>query len=300
MHQDAESVPTLKANDLVKIDLGVHIDGYIAVVAHTIIVGHEDGSPVSGPRAAALQAAYTAAQATVRLIRPGNTNVQVQEAIKKISDTYNVRPIVGSLMHQMKRYIIDGNKCIHLREEESTATTKAVKQELATFEVNEVYAVDVAVSTGEGKPKDRDIRTSVYKRVADAKYSLKSPSARAFYGELCRKFEYFPFSLRQFDDERTARVGITECRNHGLVEPYPVVCEKEGDQVAHFKFTVLVLPSGTSRITGLELPANIENSAFDSLPEDIRAVLAIEEGNKKKKKKAAAKKADAPAAEAAK
>jgi methionine aminopeptidase len=203
-------------------------------------------------------------------------------------------------MHQMKRYIIDGNKCIHLREEESTATTKAVKQELATFEVNEVYAVDVAVSTGEGKPKDRDIRTSVYKRVADAKYSLKSPSARAFYGELCRKFEYFPFSLRQFDDERTARVGITECRNHGLVEPYPVVCEKEGDQVAHFKFTVLVLPSGTSRITGLELPANIENSAFDSLPEDIRAVLAIEEGNKKKKKKAAAKKADAPAAEAAK
>jgi len=301
MQQDAETAAPLKAGDMVKIDLGVHIDGYIAVVAHTVIVAQEDGSPVTGLRAAALQAAYTAAQATVRLIRPGNTNVMVQEAIKKISETYNVRPVIGSLMHQMKRYIIDGNKRIYLREEESTATTKAAKQELATFEANEVYAVDVAVSSGDGKPKDRDIRTSVYKRVPDAKYGLKSPSARAFYGELCRKFEYFPFSLRQFDDERTARVGITECRNHGLVEPYPVVSEKEGDEVAHFKFTVLVLPSGTSRITGLELPANVENAAFDSLPQEIKDILALEEGNKKKKKKAAAAKAatgDTPAAAA--
>jgi curved DNA binding protein len=280
---------------MVKIDLGCHIDGYAAVAAHTIVVASD--AAIDGPRAAVLQAAYAAAQAAVRLIRPGNTNVMVQDALKKIADHYNVRPIVGTLMHQMKRYVIDGNKCIYVREEEGTATTKPPKQELATFEANEVYGVDVAFSTGDGKPKDTAARTTVYKRVPEAKYMLKSASSKSFIAEIGRKFQYFPFTLRNCDDERTAKMGIIECKTHGLVAPYPVLSEKEGDQVAHFKFTVLVLPSGSSRITGLELPANIENALFETLPEDIKTVLAMEEGNKKKKK-ANKKKADDATTEA--
>lgn len=31
----------IKEGDIVKVDLGVHIDGYIAVVAHTVIAGEK-------------------------------------------------------------------------------------------------------------------------------------------------------------------------------------------------------------------------------------------------------------------
>ena len=34
------------------------------------------------------------------------------------------------------------------------------------------------------------------------------------------------------------------------MHPYPALYERPGDVVTHFKFTVLILPSGTARITG--------------------------------------------------
>merc|ERR1711971_1177962 len=42
---------TLADGDLVKIDLGAHIDGFIAVVAHTLVVGASGDSPVTGKKA---------------------------------------------------------------------------------------------------------------------------------------------------------------------------------------------------------------------------------------------------------
>jgi hypothetical protein len=53
---------------------------------------------------------------------------------------------------------------------------------------------------------------------------------------------------------------VKECVAHELLEPYPVVYEREGDVVAHAKFTVLLLPSGTTKITGM----SIDYSAYSS------------------------------------
>lgn len=47
------------------------------------------------------------------------------------------------------------------------------KIEVCTFEPNEVYAVDIAVSSGEGKPRELDTRTTVFKRIVDKSYSLR-------------------------------------------------------------------------------------------------------------------------------
>jgi hypothetical protein len=44
------------------------------------------------------------------LIKPGNTNHQVAEAVKSVADAFGVQAIAGTLMHQMKRYVIDGTK----------------------------------------------------------------------------------------------------------------------------------------------------------------------------------------------
>ncbi len=61
----------LQDGDMVKIDMGAHIDGFIAVVAHTIVVS--DGkSKVTGRKADALLAAHLCAEAALRLVKPGN------------------------------------------------------------------------------------------------------------------------------------------------------------------------------------------------------------------------------------
>ena len=63
----------LKAGDLVKIDMGAHVDGFIAVVAHTIVVpgGEGDKKMAEGRKADAILAAHYASEAALRLVKPG-------------------------------------------------------------------------------------------------------------------------------------------------------------------------------------------------------------------------------------
>ena len=81
----------------------MHIDGFIAVVAHTLIVGA--AGAVSGPAADVVLAAYHAAEAAVKSIKPGSTNEDVTSAVKAVSECYGVNSVQGVLMHQMKRHV---------------------------------------------------------------------------------------------------------------------------------------------------------------------------------------------------
>ena len=56
---------------MVKIDMGAHIDGFIAVVAHTVVAS--DGqSKITGRKADVMMAAHLCAEAALRLVKPGN------------------------------------------------------------------------------------------------------------------------------------------------------------------------------------------------------------------------------------
>jgi hypothetical protein len=46
-----------------------------------------------------------------------------------------------------------------------------------------------------------------------------------------------------------AKLGIVECLKHDMVVPYPILAEKDGEFTAQFKFTVLLMPTGTLRMT---------------------------------------------------
>lgn len=63
----------MKDGDVVKIDLGVHFDGYVALAAHTVVCQAQN-SVVAGRKADIILAAYKQAQAAFRLLKPGNTN----------------------------------------------------------------------------------------------------------------------------------------------------------------------------------------------------------------------------------
>jgi len=53
-------------------DLGAHVDGFIAVVAHTIVLGATSEAKVTGRRADVVLAAHYASQAALRLLKPDN------------------------------------------------------------------------------------------------------------------------------------------------------------------------------------------------------------------------------------
>jgi methionine aminopeptidase len=148
-------------------DLGVHIDGFIATQAQTIVVQSGD-APITGRAADVIAAARTAFDAALRLIRPGKKVGDVAPVLQTIAEAYGCNIVEGVMSHEMKQFIIDGNKCV------LNKPSPEAKVEDSEFEENEVYAIDIVISTGEGKPKVLDEKaTTVYKRAVDMEYSLK-------------------------------------------------------------------------------------------------------------------------------
>ena len=86
-----------------------------------------------------------------------------------------------------------------------------------------VYPVPACVP----QPKDGDQRTTVFKKT-DLIYQLKMKSSRAFFSEMNKNFANMPFSLRGFKDEKTARLGVTECVKHEVVDAFKILWENKG------------------------------------------------------------------------
>lgn len=287
----------LEGGDVVKVDLGVHIDGFIAQVAHTVIVapGKDDckedpkntineDKKFTDNRADVVQCAETMAQAAVRVMQPGNTNNQVTEVFQKVADEFKCHVISGVLSHELKRYIIDGSNVI------ISKTNLNDEQKVDEFEFgsNEAFTVDIMVSTGEGKLKEKETRHTVYKRAVENNYQLKTQKARQFLSEINAKHPSLPFSLRAFEDEQCARVGVSEAKRHNLLHEYPVMAEKQGEYIAQMKFTVLLLPGGVKKITGLDFNT-VENRVESSLSvqnPELKDLLARSLAPRKKRNKA--------------
>ncbi|KAJ0567569.1 putative methionyl aminopeptidase [Helianthus annuus] len=208
----ASDETVLEEGDIVKIDMGCHIDGFIAVVGHTHVLQQ---GPVTGRAADAIAAANTAAEVALRLVKPGKKNQDVTET-----------------------------------------------------------------STGDGKPKLLDEKqTTIYKRAVDKSYHLKMKASRFVFSEISQNFPIMPFSARVLEEKR-ARFGLLECVNHELLQPYPVLHEKPGDFVAQIKFTVLLMPNGSDRITSHTLQELQPTKTVDD-PE-IKGWLSLAVKSKKK------------------
>merc|ERR1711957_429815 len=216
-------------------------------------------------------------------IQVGNTNSKVTAGIAKAAAAFGCNPVQGVLSHQMKKHVIDGNRVI------INAETPEQMGDEFEFELNEVYCVDIVVSSGEGKGKETEIRNTVYKRAVETNYMLKTQKARQFLSEVNRRFPALPFTLRAIEDEQVARVGVTESKRHELLEEYPVLKEKAEEIVTQFKFTVLLLPGGTKKITGLPF-GGLQTQAVTGKKvedEELKKILSSSMSTKKVKKKKA-------------
>jgi len=271
----------LADGDVVKVDLGVHLDGHIALVAHTVVLGAGPERPVRGAAGDVIAAAHCAAEVALRLIKPGAKNSAVTAELERVAAAFGVQAIVGVQSFQLQQFVLEGATKIALKADVEN------KVEERAFAANEAYAVDICFSTGDGKPRELETRTTVFKRTVDVSYHLKMKASQRLIAEVAKKHPTLPFTLRAFDDEKEAKLGVTECLKHGVLGAYPVLFEREGAVVAQFRFTVLLLPGGSQKVTGLDLPAFVGTDK--KLPDDLAAVRAsVPYVVKAKKEKAAA------------
>jgi len=282
----------LKQGDMVKVDLGAHFDGYISQAAHTVVVGNEQ---IEGRKADVLMAAHTAAEAAARAAQIGANNKEITDVIQRAAAAFKCEPLQGVLSHQVKRHVINGNKVIMNKDGDDHVDD-------IELQLNEVYCLDLVMSTGEGKPRESaDHKPTVYKRAVEVSYSLKTQKARQFISEVNHRFPTLPFTCRAFEDDQVCRIGISEAKRHELLHEYPIVKERDGEFVAQFKFTLLLLPTGQKKITGLpftqESLIKSEHSVQDEVLKKVLSISMNAKAKKKKEKKEAAESSPAAAEE---
>lgn len=285
---DPASGQQLKKGDVVKIQLGAHIGGYAAVAAETMVVGASKSNPVEGKSADAIKAAWTAAECAIRAMQPGKTNHEVAREVEACIKQFDgVRAVEGTQTNLMDKDVIDGKKKIVLAAEASS------RPEACKLEENEVYGVDIQVTTSEsGKSKSDTDKTTIYKKTGST-YLLKMATSRQVFSEVQKVAGAFPFSLRVLEDEKKARMGIRECVNHSLVSPFEVQYDgKENAVTAQIFFTCAISAKGANRLTPAPAWYNEEivKSTQSIKDEELKAKLAAPV--RQQKKKGAAKKAE--------
>jgi methionine aminopeptidase len=234
---------------------------------------------VAGRKADVVQAAYLAAEAALRKIKVGAQSSEVVAAIDAIAKDFGVEALKGIYSYQMKQHQLDGGNAI------PNSLASGNGSPSFQFGLNEVYGVDVIFTTGDGNAKETDLRTTVLKRAHEHTYVVKTQKGREFLAEVGRVAPTLCFSLRQFEDALVAKAGAAEARRHRLVEEFPVLKDREGEVVAQFKFTALLLPGGTKRVTGGVLGLGPVESAKSVTSEELKNLLASSANPKKMKLK---------------
>ncbi|KZP00574.1 proliferation-associated protein 1 [Calocera viscosa TUFC12733] len=282
------SAVKLSDGDVVKIQLGAHIDGFASVSAETLIVGATAESPATGKKADVVKAAWTAAEAAMRLIKVGEKNYAVTDAVAKVVSEFDTTAVEGMLSCQQVQGAIEGKKKIIL----NPTPEQRRSTEVATFAEGEVYGMDILVSSGDGKTRLEDTKVTVYLPQPEVTYQLKMKSSRTVFSEIKRKAGSFPFNLRILDDEKRAPLGILEPVQHGLLRPLEVVYTPADTFVATFHFTIALLAGGPALLTHPPVWYSTDKLKTEKELQDetIKELLTkkLRDGKKKKTKKAAA------------
>ena len=264
----------LKAGDIVKVELGAHIDGIIAVIAHTFVAAaaptaEAPATPVTGPGADAIFAAHHACEAALRLMRPGKKASEVTRVIEEIAKEYDCNAVVDASSYCINRYVLEGT--------DKFATRSDYKFDF-DFAAGQAYVLNVTISTGLGKPREETAKPTIFRRDNDNKYQLKMQASRTVFADIKKNYPTLPFHQRSLKDQKVARLGLSELIKHGILIPYPVKYEKPGQFVAQFKTTVLILaatsttPARTLKLTAHALPY-VSSSKSVQNPETL-ALLA--------------------------
>lgn len=221
---------TIPPGAVVKVDVGVHVDGYIADTALTIALS---------PRHEALvEAALYALREALSTVRAGVKLSEVGSAVERAVRRRGFKPISNLRGHSMSRYALHSGK--------SVPNVHAGTRERAR--VGEVYAIEPFVTRGAGYVVEADYG-SIY-RVLSVR-STGDRSLDALLKWLWRMYRGLPFSERWVYREM-GEGGVRSLKrlvSAHRVYLYPALVEASRGVVAQFEDTVIVMKKGLVNTT---------------------------------------------------
>ncbi|HDN82856.1 MAG TPA: type II methionyl aminopeptidase [Candidatus Altiarchaeales archaeon] len=220
----------LGENDIVSIDIGVHVNGYIADTAYTI--------DLSNSYKDMLKCNQEALKEAISLISPDTSVSEIGKVVEDVTASYGYKPIENLTGHQIERYNLHAG--ISIPNIEVPYDWK-IKEGM-------VLAIEPFATDGYGRVLES--------KIAEI-FSLKAfKSCRLKEGRLLlKKLEPrkgLPFAKRWFSKDISPLkldLVLRELVAIDAIKPYFMLHEKERGKVSQFEHTVIVLEDGCKVIT---------------------------------------------------
>ncbi len=206
--------------DMVKLDLGVHIDGYIADTATTVDLGEH---PLL------VEASRCGLEKAISLVRPGVTIGELGTAIHHEIESRGFRPVANLTGHGLDRFMIHTPPNI----------PNVRIQGGAVLEEGMVFAIEPFASTGSGRVNEKH-RTEIYQQ--QALHPVRLPSARHVLEEI-RPRKGMPFSRRWLTGNKRD-MALSALLRAQVIRAYPVLSDVPGSLVSQAEHTLIVTAEG--------------------------------------------------------
>ena len=218
----------IQETDILKIDLGVQINGYIADTAVTVCYD---------PRFDYLiQAAEAALKDAMSMIRVGVKSSDVGKTIENTIKQMGGIPISNLSGHSLERYTIHAGKSI----------PNIWSIGSFSFSPTDVYACEPFVTTRDGLGFVREGKTrNIFSLITRKR--TKDTEADKLVDYIWEKFNMLPFALRWLIpqwDEKTARGLLEKLIKYKVVRSYPILVEANGQRVAQAEHTFIPQENG--------------------------------------------------------
>ena len=224
---------TVSDTDLVKIDLGAQINGYIADTAVTVNYDPQYDQMV--------QAAEDALQNAMSMIKDGVKSKDVGRTIQKTIQDMGFKPIANLSGHSLDQYTIHAGKTVP-----NMWTIGSF-----SFSENEAYACEPFVTTKNalGFVRNGKIK-NIFALVSRKK--TKDGEADKLTDYIWNNFNMLPFALRWLLkewEEKEARRLLEILVKKKVVHAYAILVEANGKTVAQAEHTFIPTQSGSTVTT---------------------------------------------------
>jgi methionyl aminopeptidase len=219
-----------KFGDLVKIDVGAHIDGCIGDTAKTVEVGTSTYRDL-------IQAAKRSLESAIEVVRGGISLSTIGSIVERTMNSMGFKPIVNLTGHSIERYNLHAGISVPNYDDRGREFIPA----------GTVVAVEPFATTGVGEVKSWK-RSNIY-RFVRPRGKLKEDQKKAM--EMIQKESpRLPFSERWLENrEPRSEKALKGLVRAGSVYSYPILREASGGMVSQWEHTLYVTEKGCKILT---------------------------------------------------
>jgi len=211
-----------KANGLLKVDLGVQVDGFIADLAFSIDLENN----IENKKL--IEASEAALKQGIKKVEAGSSLGEIGKAIQETIESHKFSPIINLTGHEMGEYDLHAGLSI------LNINNKKIEKLKSGLYAIEPFATAGNGKVYEGKP------SGIYMLVEDK--NIRSPEARKILNFIIEEYKTLPFCSRWLVKKfgTSSLFALRQLEENGNLHQYPQLIEASHSKVSQAEHTVLI------------------------------------------------------------